>query len=45
MRSKVCRKVVLRSDEEILYTLDGDMHRANGEVIMEIGPRVEIIIK
>jgi diacylglycerol kinase family enzyme len=45
MRSKVCRKVVLRSDEEILYTIDGDMHRANGEVIMEIGPRVEIIIK
>lgn len=46
MRSSVSGKAIFRSDEPIVYTIDGDMHRAeDGLVSMETGPRLEIILK
>lgn len=39
------RRLVLRAEEEILYTIDGDMHRSVGhELIIEAGPRIQIIL-
>ncbi len=35
---------VIRSNEEIVYTIDGDMHRAFPEVRIETGPRIQIIL-
>lgn len=44
--SAVTSRVVFRADEPITYTIDGDMHTSHdGLVVMEAGPRVEIIIK
>ena len=44
--NRSARRAVLRSDEEILYTIDGDMHRSvNHELIVEAGPRIEIILR
>lgn len=46
MRSTVSGRAVFRSSEPIGYTIDGDMHIAkSGEVTLETGPRVELIIK
>jgi diacylglycerol kinase (ATP) len=46
IRSAVSSKAVFRSREPISYTIDGDMHSArDGEVVLETGPRLEIIIK
>ena len=46
MRSSVSSKAVFRSEEPIVYTIDGDMHRSeDGLVTMETGPRLEIILK
>lgn len=44
-RSRVSDRVTFRSDESIVYTIDGDMHTAPGEVVLEAGPRIEIILK
>lgn len=44
--SAVTGRAVFRSSEPIGYTIDGDMHVAkDGEVILETGPQVELIIK
>lgn len=43
--SKVTDYVEILSSEPFAYTIDGDMHRANGRVVLEAGPRLEIIIK
>ena len=37
-------KAVFRSPNGIVYTIDGDMHRAQREVTVEAGPRLEIIL-
>lgn len=45
-KSAVTNKVTFQSNEPITYTIDGDMHTSNdGLVVLEAGPRVEIIIK
>jgi diacylglycerol kinase (ATP) len=41
---RVAERAVFRTDGEILYTIDGDMHRADGQVIVEAGPRLQIIL-
>lgn len=43
-RDAVASKAIFRTDGEILYTIDGDMHRAQGMVQLEVGPRLEIIL-
>lgn len=44
--SAVTDRAVFRSSEPITYTIDGDMHVSDdGEVTLETGPRLEIIIK
>ena len=45
MKSKVSSCVTMTSNEPIVYTIDGDMHTAAGEVTLENGPRIEIILK
>lgn len=46
MRSAVSSQAIFRSSEPISYTIDGDMHVAEeGEVVLETGPKIEIIIK
>lgn len=46
IRSAVSSSVKFISEEPIAYTIDGDMHVAeSGRVLMEAGPRLEIIIK
>ncbi|MFU8804492.1 MAG: diacylglycerol/lipid kinase family protein [Bradymonadaceae bacterium] len=46
IRSAVSSRAVFRSRESISYTIDGDMHTAqDGEVVLEAGPKIEIIIK
>ena len=44
-RSKVSDYVEIVSTEPFAYTIDGDMHRAKERVVLEAGPRVEIIVK
>ncbi len=44
-RSRVASNVVFRSPEPIVYTIDGDMHTAPGEVILGNGPRIEVILR
>ncbi len=44
--NEVSEQAIFRSSEPISYTIDGDMHVAeSGEVTLECGPRLEIIIK
>lgn len=44
--SAVTPRAEFHSSEPISYTIDGDMHCAeDGEVVLETGPRMEIIIK
>ncbi|MEL6178331.1 MAG: diacylglycerol kinase family protein [Myxococcota bacterium] len=39
------QRLVIRAEEELLYTVDGDMHRSVGrELIIEAGPRIQIIL-
>lgn len=44
-RSKVTSRVEIISSDEFAYTIDGDMHRADQRVVLEAGPRIEIIVK
>ncbi len=44
-KSKVASRVEIYSAEPFIYTIDGDMHRAEESVTLEAGPRLEIIIK
>lgn len=44
--SAVIERVIFTSDQPISYTIDGDMHVSEaGRVVLETGPRVEIILK
>ena len=44
--SAVASRATFRSDEPITYTVDGDMHVAqSGEITLETGPQLEIILK
>jgi diacylglycerol kinase family enzyme len=46
IRGKIASQALFRSDTPIHYTIDGDMHTAqSGQVRLEAGPRVELIIK
>ncbi len=44
-RSRVASRAVFKSNQPIVYTIDGDMHTANEEVILESGPRIEVILR
>lgn len=46
IRSAVSHRAEFISEQPIGYTIDGDMHIADsGRVLLETGPRIEIIIK
>ena len=46
MSSAVSSRAVFHSSEPMGYTIDGDMHVAkDGEVTIETGPRIDLIIK
>lgn len=44
IKDKVASRAVFETDGEILYTIDGDMHRAQNKVTVETGPRLRIIV-
>jgi hypothetical protein len=44
IRDEVSSRARFTSEQEIVYTIDGDMHRAKEEVLIEAGPRIEIIL-
>ena len=44
--SAVTHSVTFQSEEPIVYTIDGDMHTSQaGRVVLDAGPRVELILK
>lgn len=43
--SKVTDRVEIFSREPFAYTIDGDMHKAEESVLLEAGPRIDIIVK
>jgi hypothetical protein len=43
-RDAVASEAIFRTEGEIVYTIDGDMHRAQREVRVGVGPRLEIIL-
>ena len=45
VRSRVSGHTVFSATEPIVYTIDGDMHTAHEGVVLETGPRVEIILR
>ena len=44
MMDRIAERVSFVTNGEIVYTIDGDMHRAAKEVVVETGPRLEIIL-
>lgn len=45
VRSRVSANTVFKSNEPIVYTIDGDMHTAQEGVLLEAGPRVQVILR
>lgn len=45
IRETVTRHVAIESDRNWKYTLDGDIHQANKKLEINLGPRLEIIVK
>lgn len=45
MRNEVAREVRFQSDQPIEYTIDGDLHVAEGPVRLSAGPRLRLIIR
>lgn len=45
VRSELAHEVVFTSDQTINFTIDGDLHQANGPVRMTTGPKLEIILQ
>ncbi|MDX9722300.1 MAG: diacylglycerol kinase family protein [Myxococcota bacterium] len=43
--SHVCERALFESDAPIPFTIDGDMHVAQGKVELSCGPRLQIIVK
>lgn len=41
--STVCRKMTLSYSSDFDYTMDGDMYRADKELIVEIGPAIDLV--
>ncbi len=39
----VARRVEIEAEEPFHYTLDGDIHRAGRSLVIEVGPRLEIV--
>ena len=39
----VAQSMILRSDQETLYTMDGDMYTAKGEIKVATGPTIEML--
>ena len=42
---RVARRLVLRAEEPLEYTVDGDLHHGGREIALETGPRLKIIVK
>lgn len=42
--SVVAQDVRIETDEELLYTIDGDLHRGKGDLTVRTGPAIDIII-
>lgn len=40
----VAREIRIETDEEFVYTIDGDLHRARGELLLRCGPLVDVIV-
>lgn len=45
VKSRVSSHTVFNSNKPIVYTIDGDMHTAHEGVVLETGPRVEVILR
>lgn len=45
VRSRVSANTIFKSNEPIVYTIDGDMHTAREGVLLEAGPRVQVILR
>ncbi|MEE2752306.1 MAG: diacylglycerol kinase family protein [Myxococcota bacterium] len=41
---ELARKVVMRSERPIPYTLDGDFFPGSEELVLEVGPRIELVL-
>lgn len=44
-RSRVSGHTIFESNEPIVYTIDGDMHTAHEGVVLQAGPRIEVILR
>jgi hypothetical protein len=44
-KTRVTGHVEIESPEPFAYTIDGDMHRCQGRIVLEAGPRLEVIVK
>jgi diacylglycerol kinase family enzyme len=42
---KVAKKLVIEADEPLEYTIDGDLHRGGRRAVLEVGPRMRVIVK
>ena len=38
----LARRIVMRSEAPIPYTLDGDLFPGSKELVLEVGPRIEL---
>ncbi len=45
IEEKVAERVVFESEEDILYTLDGDLHQTGKRLEIRVGPRLEIVVR
>lgn len=41
----VAERVLFEADQDICYTLDGDIHHAGKRLEIEVGPRLEIVVR
>jgi diacylglycerol kinase family enzyme len=44
-KTRVTDYVEIHSPAPFAYTIDGDMHRCDGRLLLEAGPRIEVIVK
>lgn len=44
-KTKVTDYVEIESPQPFAYTIDGDMHRCEGRLVLRAGPRIEVIVK
>ncbi|MEZ4317259.1 MAG: diacylglycerol kinase family protein [Myxococcota bacterium] len=41
---RAARRLVLRSDERATYMVDGDFHRGGNELVVEVGPSLDLLV-